>query len=296
MTGARTLLIGASGQLGRALAARFAGGSLTAASNRHGLPGGLRIDLGDADGTRGALLETRPDLILVAGAMCNVDQCELEPELCDRINTRGPAIVAEYARDHGARVVFFSTDHVFAGGPRAFVEEDAIDPLNVYARSKARAEETLRELLPDRHLIIRTGWVYGPDAARRNFVLRLVDRIGAGETVAVPSDQSGSPSYTDDIAAVTGYLVDHGAAGTFHATGPDFVDRVALAVAICERFGLDTGALLPRPTDALGQTARRSLQVMLDCRKLQRAGAPAFRRVDEGLRELVAWAHRPVTM
>ena len=43
----------------------------------------------------------RPDLILVAGAMCNVDLCEAEPGACERTNTQGPMLVAEYARAHG---------------------------------------------------------------------------------------------------------------------------------------------------------------------------------------------------
>jgi dTDP-4-dehydrorhamnose reductase len=235
------------------------------------------------------LREVHPDLILVAGAMCNVDQCEVEPDVCDRINTRGPAIVAEYAREHGARVVFFGTDHVFDGEKIAYVEEDAVSPLSVYARSKARAEEVLRDLVPDRHVIVRSGWVYGPDNERRNFVLRLIDRIGCGETIPVPSDQWGSPSYTEDIAAVTRHLVDHDATGTFHATGPDFVDRATLALKICDRFALEASALVPRPTEALGQAARRSLRVLLDCRKLAATGAPSFRGIDEGLRALAAW-------
>lgn len=294
MSEPRTLLIGASGQLGRALAGRFAGPSLVVASNRHARDGERRIDLGDADATRAVLAEVRPDLILVAGAMCNVDQCELEPELCERINSRGPAVVAEHARASGARVVFFSTDHVFEGGDTAYVEDDRISPLNVYARSKARAEEALRELLPDRHVIVRTGWIYGPDYERRNFVLRLIDRIRAGEdAIAVPSDQWGSPSYTDDIAAAAAYLVERGATGTFHATGPDYVDRAALAAAICDRFGVEPRALQPRPTVALGQAARRSLRVRLDCRKLASAGAPSFRSIDQGLRALAAWTLVP---
>jgi dTDP-4-dehydrorhamnose reductase len=289
MRDARTLLIGRSGQLGRALAERFADRSLVAASHRHARPGEIQVDLGDADATRAVLDDVRPDLVLVAGAMCNVDQCELEPGVCDRINTRGPAVVAEYAHRHDARVVFFSTDHVFDGARPSYVEEDAVNPLNTYARSKVRAEEALRESLPDRHLIVRTGWVYGPDDERRNFVLRLVDRLSAGATIPVPSDQLGSPSYTEDIAAAARHLVDRDLAGTFHATGPDFVDRAALALEVCDRFGLDASALTPTPTGALGQAARRPLRVRLDCRKLASAGVPAFRGIGDGLRALAAW-------
>jgi dTDP-4-dehydrorhamnose reductase len=291
-TAARTLLIGASGQLGRALGRRFAGPGLVAGSYQHSQPGDLRIDLGDADATRSALHEVGPEIILVAGAMCNVDLCEVEPDACERTNTRGPAVVAEYARTHGARVVFFSTDHVFDGTQAAYVETDAVNPLNAYARSKARAEDALRTLLPDRHVIIRTGWVYGPDPQRRNFMLRLIDRIRAGESVPVPSDQWGSPTYTDDLAVATHDLVTRRAAGTFHATGPELVTRAGLARTVCEHFGLDPARLLIQTTADLMQPARRSLRVLLDCGKLQALGLAPFRGVAEGLRSLAAGGDR----
>lgn len=285
---ARTLLIGASGQLGRALVGSFSDRALTGAANAHPRSADVRIDLGDASATQAALSAVRPDLILVAGAMCNVDRCETEAAACARTNTQGPIVVAEYARAHGARVVFFSTDHVFDGTKPEYDETDAVNPLNVYARSKALAEDALRELLPDDHVIVRTGWLYGPDWHRRNFMLRLIDRLRAGELVTVPSDQWGSPTHTDDVAAATRHLVDRGERGTFHATGPNFVSRIALAEMICQEFSLDSQSLVARPTSELTQPARRPLRVLLDCQKLNSAGAASFRNVADGLRSLVA--------
>jgi dTDP-4-dehydrorhamnose reductase len=282
----RILIIGASGQVGTALAAQFSCEHLVTASHSHARPDDIRIDLGYQTATRQILDELRPDVVLVAGAMCNAEQCEVDPDACESVNAKGPATVAEYARDSRARVVFFSSDHVFDGARDRYVESDPPSPLNAYARSKAYAEVLIRELLPDRHLIIRTGWVYGPDAQRRNFALRLVDRIAAGETVEVPSDQWGSPTYSEDLAQVVNYLLEHDAVGTFHATGPDFVDRGTLARRICDEFGVDRHAVVLRQTGDLGQIARRSLRVQLDCQKLQSAGAPPLRGIARGLRSL----------
>jgi len=286
-----TLLIGASGQLGRALVTEFSSESLVTTSHRHASDGELRLDLGDVRAVESVLTLVRPDLILIAGAMCNLDQCEIEADACERVNAKGPAIVAEYAAGHGARVVFFSTDHVFDGGRERYVESDPVNPLNEYVRSKAQAETLVRTLLPDRHLIIRTGWVYGPDRERRNFALRLVDRIARGETVIVPSDQWGCPTYTEDLALATRYLVGRDAIGTYHAVGPDLIDRGSLALKICEEFRLDPSGVALRPTQELGQRARRSLRVQLDCGKLHATGAPPFRGVVEGLRALAGNPH-----
>lgn len=288
----RVLLIGGSGQLGTALRAVFAPSNhVLSTACRQPRPGHVLLDLADAAAARALVDEWRPDLVLLAGAMCRVDHCEEDPELCVRINVSGPAAVAEAAAAHHARVVFFSTDHVFDGMQPLYREEDACHPLSVYARSKMEAEEAIRVAAPERHLIIRTGWVYGPDLQRRNFVLKLVDRLATGATtIAVPFDQWGSPTYTDDLAAAVRFLVGHGATGTFHATGPEFIDRVSLAHRVCEAFALDPSRVVPTPTSALGQMARRSLAVRLDCDKLRSTGAPQFRRIAAGLEALAGWA------
>ena len=285
------VLLGGSGQLGVALGAAFAEGhALVATAHDHPQPGQITLDLGDSEQTRALLQTQRPNIVLVAGAMCHVDRCEQEPDLCRRINVEGPAAVADYARRHGARLVFFSTDHVFDGFQSSYRESDGVHPLSVYARSKREAEDAIREIVPTQHLIVRTGWVYGPDPQRRNFILRLIDRLRQGETVDVPSDQWGCPTYTDDLARAVRFLVDEGAVGTFHATGPDLIDRASLARRVCDRFNLDADRVMPRPTAALGQAARRSLRVLLDCGKLRQAGAPGFRGINAGLDVLAAWS------
>lgn len=219
--------------------------------------------------------------------MCHVDRCEQEPDLCRQINVNGPAAVADYARRHGSRVVFFSTDHVFDGAQPSYCESALVNPLSIYARSKMEAEDVIRQTIPAQHLIIRSGWVYGPDPQRRNFILRLVDRLRAGETVDVPADQWGSPTYTEDLAEAVRVLVEREETGTFHATGPELIDRVSLARRVCDTFGLDANEVVPRPTSALGQVARRSLRVLLNCDKLHATGAPRFREIGAGLDALL---------
>ena len=285
----RILVIGASGQLGLALCEVFSTDhQVVGTAHFNTQLGQLRLDLADAKSTLAVLEQTRPSLILLAGAMCNVDLCELEPETCRRVNVAGPRIVAEYASRSGSHLVFFSTDQVFDGTQESYKESDPVGPLNTYARSKAESEALLREALPGRHIIIRTAWLYGSDMQRRNFALRLVDRVTAGERVAVPADQWGSPTYTEDLARATRFLIEHGHTGTFHATGPELIDRVSLARRVCAHFGLDESCIVPTPTSVLGQAARRPLRVRLDCQKLEMSGADRFRGVDAGLEALLA--------
>lgn len=287
----RILLIGASGQLGTALRSAFTdAGVLVETAHAHVRDAQVLLDLSDHVALRRVLTDVGPEVVLVAGAMCHVDACEQDPERCRAINTEGATVVAGWLAAHGGRLVFFSTDHVFDGKrPGPYVETDVPNPLSVYAQSKWDAERAIGGLLPAAHLVIRTGWLYGPDPERRNFALRLVDRLGAGETVRVPADQWGSPTFTDDVARATRWLIDRRLTGTFHATGPDFLDRPALAAAICATFGANGSLVTSEPTRALGQAARRSLRVQLSCGKLLAAGAPRFRGVSDGLAALARW-------
>lgn len=284
------MIIGTNGQLGRALSLVFSR-SNTVIETVHRRPGPhqLPLDLSDRVATREMLHAMKPDLVLVAGAFCHVDLCETEREACWKVNVEGTETVAEYARDRECRVVYYSTDQVFDGTRDAYREPDPVAPMNVYAQSKAAGEAVLRELLPERHLILRTAWLYGPDRARKNFALRLAQWVGEGADVPVPSDQWGTPTYTEDVAEATRFLIERGLGGTFHAVGPELIDRVQLAHKVCARFGLDPRHLVPRPTRELGQTAPRPQRVRLDCSKLRGAGGYAFRCIDEGLAALHLW-------
>ena len=185
--------------------------------------------------------------------------------------------------------MYYSSDYVFDGTKDGYVEDDQPNPLNVYGETKLEAERVIAEILPEAHVAIRTAWVYGPDEREMNFAIRLVKALEAGDTVRVPADQWGTPTYTEDLADVTLALLNDGAAGLFHAVGPDYLSRIDLSERICGAFGLDRELLEPIPTDDLDQGAARPWRVRMSTAKLDALGLPARRGVDHGLRDLHAW-------
>lgn len=283
----RVLIIGASGQLGRALCAALRDAhDVIEAVRRPIRADQVRIDLADPTAAVAAIRATRPEWIVLAGAFCNVEGAETQRQDCFRVNVDAPRAIAAHANDQGCVVVYYSTDHVFDGAREIYVESDPVHPLNVYAQSKVQGEAALRAILPDRHLIIRTAWLYGPDPARRNFVYRIFDELGAGRSVAVASDQWGSPTYTEDLARATRWLLERDCRGTFHATGPDYLDRASFAGQICSAFGLRSALIAPTLTTQLRQAAARPLRVHLSCRKLQTLSPGAFKGIGQGLHAL----------
>lgn len=283
----KALVIGASGQVGRYLLREF-GAKMDAVgtwSSRQE-EGLVHFDLADEAECARVLGALRPTHILLPGAVTHVDWCEDNAEWCYAVNVGGVRTVSAVARELGSQVVLFSTDQVFGESERPLREDDPVGPLNVYARSKVLAEEAVRAALPETHLIIRTGWVYGVDRQQKNFVYSLCRRVRAGESVAVVADQWGSPTYAYDLARATLALVSQGASGTYHVVGPEWMTRHAFAVEICRAFGLPETSVRGVPTEALGQRARRPRRCRLDATKFGKATAYPMTGPRLGLRHM----------
>ena len=283
----RALIVGASGQVGTALAALF--GSAGCAAGRHSvvgtfnrvrngagqIPFDLEVAATDLASCRELMYAAGfPDVVVIAGAFCWVDGCENQRNKADAVNSAGAGNVAAAATAIGAKVVYFGTDYVFDGTAGPYDEDAAASPLNHYGASKLRGEALVRAAAPGA-LVLRTTGVYGHDPQTKNFVCQLISKIRAGTEMYVPIDQVNTPTYTGDIAEATALLLAGGHAGVFNVVGSELLDRHAFAAEICRVLGLDAGGVLESVTEDLGQGARRPLQGGLTLSKL-RATLPGF--------------------
>lgn len=273
----KVLVIGGSGQVGRAVVHAFAHTHVVDARRTPTSGDQLHVDLSDPATIDAALDATRPDVVVIAGAFTWVDGAEDDPATCRAVNVDGPTRIAAWCGANDATVVYYSSDHVFDGTDNPYGVDDHPNPLNVYAASKVAAEVALRTLAP-KHIIVRTAWVYGPDPREMNFAIRLVRALQAGQPVKVPQDQWGTPTWAPDLARVTRELVEDAAFGTFHVVGPDYLSRLDLSQRVCRAFGLDPQLLVAIDTAQLAQRAKRPLRV-----RLETSPYHTIRGVDDGL-------------
>ena len=138
------------------------------------------------------------DLIINAAAYTNVDGAEVEKEKAFRINSDGPAILAQACCEVDIPLIHISTDYVFDGTKDCgFIEDDANAPLGVYGDSKLAGEKAVRELL-EKHIILRTSWVYS--SSGNNFVKTMLNLGQKREELKIINDQIGCPTAAYDIA------------------------------------------------------------------------------------------------
>ncbi|HEV8061235.1 MAG TPA: NAD(P)-dependent oxidoreductase [Gemmataceae bacterium] len=237
----KSLVIGASGQVGALLyrAARRDGACLGTYRN-HAALGLTPLDLRDASAVASLIRDHQPDVCYLPAALTHVDRAESQREECRAINVDGVGHVALELARINATLVFFSTEHVFNERARPWRENEPPCPLSVYAASKVAAEELIREVLPKRHLIVRTSWVFGPDQQEKNFLFRVRGTLNAGELLHVPPGQWGQPTYGPDLARTSVRLVKRKARGTIHIVGPRAMTRLSWALMLAEEMGYST--------------------------------------------------------
>ena len=281
----RILVTGTEGQVARAMAERAEAHGVTVT-----LLGRPDLDLAEPARVVGAVCALAADIVVNAAAYTAVDQAEAEPALAQTVNEAGAHAVASAAAKMGIPIVQLSTDYVFDGsGAHPYREDDPVEPLGVYGRTKLAGERAVAEANPD-HAILRTAWVYSPFG--KNFV-RTMLRVGQGrDEVAVVADQHGSPTSALDIAdgviTVCRNLLaqpkDLSLRGVFHMTGQGYTTWADFAEAIFDRAGRQGG---PSPyvrriaTAEYLTPARRPASSRLDCSRLARVhgvALPAWRQ------------------
>jgi dTDP-4-dehydrorhamnose reductase len=218
-----------------------------------------------------AFAELHPDGALInAAAYTNVERAEDDPETAFAVNRTGARLLAAAAARAGLPFAHVSTDFVFDGTKHgAYTEEDEPNPLTVYGVSKLAGERVVLSANPTA-LIVRTAWVFGPYGA--NFPAKILERAAGSIAVTVVDDETGSPTYTLDLAAGILDLLDARARGIFHLAGSGSCTRDEMAREILRLAGMERVNVVPVPASTFPSKAARPANSVLDCSKAAALG------------------------
>ena len=268
----KILITGAGGMLGTDLSKTFAPHLSTSgidiAEKPHlGIP--CRIcDLADYKKTKAVLLDEKPDWIIHAAAMTQVDLCETRKEEALLSNLTATENLVQIANELGSPLIFFSTDYVFDGkkdGP--YTEDDLPNPIGFYGETKLRAENYIRQFSKS-FMIFRISWLFGEYG---NSFPRTMLKIAEKEKVVkVVDDQTGRPTYTKDLACAIFELIHPSPEKAlknlnqvFHLTNEGATSWYEYAKFIFHVTGKDEIRVVPISSRELDRKARRPANSVL---------------------------------
>jgi len=261
-----TVVVGANGQLGRALRREF--------------PDAVALTRADLDVADAAAVREHDwsgvDVVVNAAAYTKVDAAE-EPDNLAAVrgaNVEAVAHLAEAAQRHGFTLVHLSSEYVFDGRHDGPIPEDLEpSPLSVYGRSKADGDREAAQA--PRHYLVRTTWVVGDGA---NFVRTMATLADRGVQPSVVDDQVGRPTFTTDLAAGIAHLLAGEAPfGTYNLTcDGEPASWAEVAAAVYEARGRSADDVTPVSTaDYFADkptAAPRPLNSVLDLSKITATG------------------------
>jgi dTDP-4-dehydrorhamnose reductase len=244
----RVLIIGASGMLGHDLQKEWTQDQLIPASSRD-------ADIRDAEQVRALVSRARPDAVVLAAAYTDVDGSERNSELAFAINGQGAENVARAATEVGAAILYVSTDYLYDGtSTRAYEPADAIAPLNVYGKSKAAGEAAV-EAHATAWCIVRTSWLFGAGGA--SFPEKILRAAETRPELTVVADQTGSPTFTRDLAGAIRDLVRKKVQGVVNVTNAGSCTWREFAAEVLRQAGRGKIRVTPITTEQAARLAKR---------------------------------------
>jgi dTDP-4-dehydrorhamnose reductase len=265
----KILVTGSNGLLGSHLVQLLAGSghAVTATgrgASRRSLPENVLyrdLDLTAFPAVRDLIRQERPDVLVHAAAMTQVDDCELNREKSRLINVQATENLLEAAAPAGSHFVFLSTDFVFDGEKGHYCETDPVNPVNWYGETKLMAEQAVQQYA-GHWSIARTCLLYGNSEglSRTNIITWIRTALRKGERIRVVNDQVRTPTSVGDFATGIRLVAEQRAGGIFHLSGRETMTPCQLALATAGHFSLDASLIEAVDASTFSQPGRRPLK------------------------------------
>lgn len=254
----KILITGASGLLGHYLSNFFQTSryQIFALKGKHSVNVSgvkeIEIDLLDFYKVTDLLKKIHPDYIIHCAGLTNVDQCERNVVLAEKIHIDLSFLVAKVAGQINSKIIHISTDHLWDGSVPMVIEDTPVCPLNVYGRTKAEAEKAVISV-NSKALILRTNF-FGPGLEwRQSLSDWIITSLNRNEKIKAFSDVFFTPISMFHLSNLMLRLITEEAKGIYHVVGSERISKYDFAVSISK--------ILNKPADLIQAISIKDIQL-----------------------------------
>ena len=253
----------------------------------------LKIDITNIKNCE-KILNLKPDIIINTAAITNVDYCEKFERNAFDVNVTGTKNIAEIAEKLGSKLIHISTDAVFSGSKKIYVEEDEPNPISVYGKAKLESEKIVSKVTDS--VILRPSVLFGwipfeyvktIDESRKtmNFGLWVIDQLYKNNKMSIVNDQINTPTLADNLAENIIEIIKKDLTGIFHLSGLSCISRLDFSKKIAKTFGYSDNLISSISSEKLKQIAPRTLESCLKCDKIVQNGVNLL-EIDQSIKKM----------
>ncbi len=218
---------------------------------------------------RQTVQDVDPDIVIHCASLTNIDFCERNKGLTDRVNVLGTRTVVESVKDSGTKLVYISSDSVYDGIKGDFLESDPVNPQNHYGLSKYKGE--LEVSRKDNCLILRTN-LFGWNIQKKPSIAEwILDELTQRREIKGFRDVYFSSIYTFALARILDRAIDLNLTGIFNCASSTSLTKYEFALQLADRFELERDLIKPISIEQHPFEARRGKNLSLNVDKLKTA-------------------------
>jgi dTDP-4-dehydrorhamnose reductase len=230
----------------------------------------IQFDVSNLDQVEDAFKKTKPDVVVHAASLTNVDLCETNKKLAWKTNIVGTQNIIQQAKKNNTHVIYISTDYVFNGKTGNYTETDIPDPINYYGLTKLEAEYHIHTL--KNYTIARPSVIFGstPASGKTNFVLWTINMLKNNQKIKAATNQTTNPTLNTNLANMILEIAKRKIKGVIHTSGATPISRYDLAIKIAKTFDLNQDLIEKTSIEAFNFPAKRPQNSSLNTKKAQR--------------------------
>ena len=188
----------------------------------------------------------KPDVVVHTASISTPKKAEALPiKIVYETNVVATKNIAELCALYCSKLIYTSTDLVYAGYRSSYLKEDAkLIPISLYAETKLMGEEKIKSTF-DNFIILRTALMFGFGLNGSScFFHQMYDKLKAGQKVKVFYDQYRSPLSVVEASRIINHLCVSDIKGEIiNFGGTERLSRYDFAIKVCNIAGFDESLL-----------------------------------------------------
>lgn len=242
----------------------------------------IQSDLTEPGALEKLIDESQPDWVINCAALANLEDCEANPALAEKLNSEIPEKLAYHVAKGGARLVHLSTDAVFDGKRGNYTEEDEPNPLSVYASTKLFGERAVLDANPEA-VVARVNFYGWSLSGKRSLAEWFFNNLSAGNKIKGFTDIYFCPLQVNHLANLLLRMLELRLHGLYHVVSSECTSKYDFGIRLASLFGFEESLIEPASVIQSGLRAARSPKLTLKTGKLKRALGNPTPGLTEGL-------------